>query len=204
MLDRGLYKDNHWGLPDLPIKFAGQDRHRASCKFIFKYSQSLIMRQDSRLDNGTYKGYRVYVKLIRKGNRKYQPRRMGGPREVYEFFKPLESMDREVFYTLHLDSSNQIIACEEVSKGSLGGSIVHPREVYKAAILSSAASIIVAHNHPSGDIKPSAEDHSIEKRLYEAGELLGIPLTDSLIIGRGQYYSMKENGDNVDIEIGEQ
>lgn len=97
-----------------------------------------------------------------------------------------------MFYALHLDTKNQIVSCEEVSKGSITGSMAAPREVYKAAILSSAAFIIIAHNHPSGNPNPSVDDIRIADRLYKAGEILGIPLSDSVIIGNEEYYSMKE------------
>ena len=82
-----------------------------------------------------------------------------------------------------------------VSKGTASASLVHPREVYKAAILSSAATIIVCHNHPSGNPSPSVEDRDLTRRLYEAGNLLGIPLLDSVIVGHGRYHSMKDEGE---------
>lgn len=84
------------------------------------------------------------------------------------------------------------VSCEEVSRGTLSTSLVHPREVYKGAILSSAAAIITAHNHPSGDPEPSREDLEVAKRLYAAGELLGIPMLDFVVIGKGRYYSDRE------------
>jgi DNA repair protein RadC len=135
------------------------------------------------------------VRLVREGRKRYLPRRLSGPRDVYEFLKDLESLDREVFYSIHLDGKNQVVSCEEVSKGTLTCSLVSPREVYKGAILSSASSIIIAHNHPSGDPRPSGEDAGITFRLYEAGEILGIPLIDSFIIGDGEYHSMAESGE---------
>ena len=150
--------------------------------------------EDSKFVGGAYHGYRVSVRLIREGAEQYRPYRITGPTEVYDFFKELSAMDRETFYCVHLDQRNQVISCEEVSRGSLSASIVHPREVYKGAILSSAASIIVVHNHPSGDPTPSAEDHGIVDRLVSAGELLGIPLLDSIIIGtEGRYCSIQEH-----------
>jgi len=83
-----------------------------------------------------------------------------------------------------------------VSIGSLDASIVHPREVYKVAILANSSSIIVCHNHPSGDPTPSREDINVTKMLKEAGELLGIPVLDHIIVGsEGAYYSLKERGD---------
>lgn len=112
------------------------------------------------------------------------------------FLGYLEDLDREVFCCLHLDSRNQLVPCEEVSRGTASASLVAPREVYKAAILSSAQSIIVAHNHPSGDPTPSQDDREIIDRLYKASELLGISQVDSIIIGNGSYYSMREEGES--------
>jgi DNA repair protein RadC len=88
-----------------------------------------------------------------------------------------------------------VLSCEEVHRGTLDASLVHPREVYKAAILANAANIIVAHNHPSGDPTPSPQDYAVTERLVRAGEILGIPLLDSLVIGRGVYYSMRDHGE---------
>lgn len=82
-----------------------------------------------------------------------------------------------------------------MGRGILTSTLVHPREVFKGAILSSANAIIVAHNHPSGDPTPSAEDSSLLRRLYSSGELLGIPVLDSVIIGSGRYYSAREAGE---------
>lgn len=79
-----------------------------------------------------------------------------------------------------------------VSKGNLNSSIVHPREIFKRAVLNNAASIICMHNHPSGDPTPSQNDIDITKRIDEAGELMGIPLLDHVIIGDGTYISLKE------------
>ena len=149
----------------------------------------------SRFDDGDYRGYRVSLRLIRDEERNYQPRALNCSRDVYEFFKDIEDLDRESFYCAHLDQKNQVISCEEVSKGCLSSTLVHPREVYKSAIMSSAASIIVAHNHVSGEPSPSAEDRDIVRRLGNAGRILGIPLLDSVIIGHGRYYSMKDVGE---------
>lgn len=103
--------------------------------------------------------------------------------------------DREVFLVFHLDNKNRVISAEAVSTGSLTMTLVHPREVFKAAILSNAASIIVAHNHPSGDPTPSREDRDITERLKSAGALLGIPLVDHVVIGANDTYrSFAESG----------
>lgn len=103
--------------------------------------------------------------------------------------------DRETFVALLLNTKNRIIKKEVVSFGSLNANIVHPREVYKEAILNGAARIAVAHNHPSGDPYPSNEDLELTKKLYEVGEVIGIPLIDHVIVGEdGQFYSFKERG----------
>jgi DNA repair protein RadC len=101
---------------------------------------------------------------------------------------------KEMFMTLHLDGKNRIIAMDLVSIGSLNQSIVHPREVFKTALLSNAAAIICVHQHPSGDPTPSSEDISITRRLKEAGEIIGIRILDHCIIGDGEYLSFVERG----------
>jgi DNA repair protein RadC len=117
------------------------------------------------------------------------------PNEAAELIRPdLENSDREKFVTIMLDSKNRAIAANVVSIGTLNASLVHPREVFKAAILSNAASIILAHNHPSGEPGPSIEDIDLTKRLVEAGDILGIPVRDHIIIGSGgSYKSFLEN-----------
>ena len=107
----------------------------------------------------------------------------------------LADVDREHFIILLLDQKNQVIGINTVSMGSLTASIVHPREVFKPAILSNAASLICGHNHPSGDCQPSREDRALTKRLVEAGQLLGIPVVDHIIIGgEGRYFSFADEG----------
>ena len=95
---------------------------------------------------------------------------------------------------LYLDRKGGIIIDEDVSKGSLHSAIVHPREVFKTAIKRSAASIILVHNHPSGDPNPSTEDIEITRRLMEAGNLIGIEVLDHIIIGEHKYCSLKSLG----------
>ncbi len=99
--------------------------------------------------------------------------------------------DREYFRVLYLDRKNGLITMENISIGGLHSSIVHPREVFKTAVKKSAASIILVHNHPSGDPSPSPEDIEITKRLKDAGELMGIKLIDHIIIGDNCYASFK-------------
>lgn len=101
-------------------------------------------------------------------------------------------LKKEFFKIVLLDTKNQVIAIENISVGSLNASIVHPREVFNIAIKRSSASIILVHNHPSGDPNPSGEDLKVTKRLVECGNIIGIRVLDHLIIGDGQFVSLKE------------
>jgi DNA repair protein RadC len=106
----------------------------------------------------------------------------------------LAGADREYCLVLLLDRKNRLIGMNTVSVGSLTAAVVHPREVFKPAILANAAAILVAHNHPSGDPQPSQEDRTLTTRLADAGKVLGIELLDHLILGDARYYSFKEAG----------
>jgi len=120
--------------------------------------------------------------------------RYTSPSQVSDTFQFLMKETKEMFITLHLDGKNRIIAMDVVSIGSLNQSIVHPRSVFMTACLSSAAAIILVHNHPTGDPSPSPEDISITRRLREAGEIMGISILDHIIIGNGEYLSFSERG----------
>ena len=114
-------------------------------------------------------------------------------KDVFEYAsRRLPDNYKEHFMVLHLDSKNRIIKDEIISTGILNASLVHPREVFKPAIKESANSIILVHNHPSGDPTPSEEDKKITKILFDAGELLDIKLLDHVIVG-DTYYSFKED-----------
>ncbi len=106
----------------------------------------------------------------------------------------LRYLQKEHFVVLFLNTKNHVIAKETLSMGSLNASIVHPREVYRSAVKRGSASIICAHNHPSGDPTPSREDLALTHRLIEAGNIIGIDLLDHLIIGDGVFVSLKEQG----------
>ena len=103
----------------------------------------------------------------------------------------LRGKKKEHFYVLCLDTRNRVSNKRQVSIGNLDSSIVHPREVFKDAISSLAASVIFVHNHPSGDLEPSSEDVNLTRRLVEAGELLGIPVLDHIIVSDKGYTSLK-------------
>lgn len=115
--------------------------------------------------------------------------------DVYRLVRgDMESLDREHFCILMLNARNQVLRREVVSIGCLDSAIVHPREIFKNCIKRSAASVILVHNHPSGDPTPSGEDLEITRRLSEGGKLLGITVLDHVIIGKGRYSSLRESG----------
>src|SRR5215212_7501665 len=105
----------------------------------------------------------------------------------------IANLDRENFVVVLLNTKNEVIETPLVSVGTLSASLVHPREVFKPAVRASAASVILAHNHPSGKAEPSQEDREVTRRLGEAAEVLGIEMLDHVIVGDG-YFSMKEHG----------
>ena len=117
------------------------------------------------------------------------------PGDVHRLFgERLRHLDREHFLAVLLDTKNRILASELISIGSLDASLVHPRELFKAAVRHSASAVILVHNHPSGDPSPSSADLSCTRRLAEAGRLLGIEVLDHVIIGDGEYVSFRERG----------
>lgn len=137
----------------------------------------------------------VQIKLIREKTMNYQNRKIRSPQDAYELLSSfLGQVDREHFLLLCLDTKNQPTCIQTVHIGSLNSSIVHPREVFKSAILSNSASIIVGHNHPSNITTPSTEDIEVTKRLKEAGSILGIDLVDHLILCEDSFLSLKERG----------
>jgi len=114
------------------------------------------------------------------------------PKDIIEAMKSFALSDREVFMGLYLNSRNQVIAHHVISIGSTSAALVHPREVFKLAIMKNACSVIVAHNHPSGGLDPSDADIKMTQRLTSAGKILGIELRDHIIITpTGQSFSIK-------------
>lgn len=138
----------------------------------------------------------VSIKMVREGSILYDVRKISSPSDAVDLGRRfLEEADREQLIVCCLDTKNQPLSVNVASVGSLNSSIVHPREVFKIAVLSNAASIIVFHNHPSGDTSPSSEDVNITERLKEAGKIIGIELVDHIIIGsEGKFCSLKEKG----------
>ena len=116
------------------------------------------------------------------------------PEEVWKELKDIRDNKKEHFIIFYLDTRNQEIKREIISIGSLNGSLVHPREVFEPAIKHLAAQVILAHNHPSGSLEPSEDDLQVNKRLVEAGKILGIEVIDHIIVTKNGYLSFKEKG----------
>jgi DNA repair protein RadC len=118
-----------------------------------------------------------------------------GPQDVFEFMRPFaEQETSESFWALPLDTQHQCRAPHTITRGILNASLVHPREVFRAMIMANAASVILCHNHPSGDPTPSADDRRVTSQLVAAGRLLDIPVHDHVILGEGRYVSFAEAG----------
>ena len=121
--------------------------------------------------------------------------RVGSPRDVYRRFElRLRDLRQEEFHVLLLNTQNAIIADVMITRGILDASVVHPREVFAPALAEAAAALILVHNHPSGDPTPSPADRDVTRQLVEAGELLGIPVRDHVVIGNGRYTSFLDLG----------
>ncbi len=138
------------------------------------------------------------VVLVKEKVGRYElPRKIGSPEDAYRAVTTLTNVQeeaQEVFGILILNTKHKIVAAHEVFRGILNSSLVHPREVFKPAVLHNAAAIICFHNHPSGDTEPSREDIKITKQLVEAGKIMGIQILDHIIVGDDRYISLKERG----------
>jgi len=129
--------------------------------------------------------------MVRERVIEYENGQISCPDDLADLgFKLLDRADREVTLVVCLNAKHHVNAVHVVSMGSLTASLVHPREVYKPAILSNSAAIALVHNHPSGNTEPSREDIELTRLLIEAGKVLGIPLVDHVIVGDGAFCSL--------------
>lgn len=138
----------------------------------------------------------VNIRLVKEPSL-YSTTPIKAPEDVLKVIgKEMAEYDREVFGVLNLATDGKVINFNIVSMGTLSVSVISPREVFKSSILANATNIIAVHNHPSGNIKPSKDDMKITTQLSEAGNLLGIPLLDHIIIGgtTGEQFSFHDNG----------
>lgn len=150
-------------------------------------------REFLRMKNNKKNVQVVSLKMVKEKSVQYENTTVKSPTDAYNIFNEfIGSADREHFVVGCVNTKNEIIALNTVSIGTLNQTLVSPREVFKVALLSNAASIIVAHNHPSGNASPSQEDIAVTKRLQEVGELLGVELLDHIIVGDNTYTSLKE------------
>ena len=137
------------------------------------------------------------LKMIKEDSVPYEAPVIKSPAEVYRAAKQLLALHEEPeehFCIFCLNTKNKIVGVHTISIGSVNATIVHPREVFKAAMLNNAAAIICIHNHPSGDPEPSRVDIESTHRLVDAGNILGIDVLDHIIIGDGKYISLQELG----------
>ena len=143
----------------------------------------------------SYRLPRYRVALVREGSCLSEQKTIRSPDDVFAIISlDYENAVVETAMMLALDTKNKVIGVFNISTGSLNASIIHPRDVFQRAILSNAASVILVHNHPSGDPTPSSEDLELTKKLAAAGKMLDIDVLDHVVIGAGRYVSLKENG----------
>jgi DNA repair protein RadC len=137
-----------------------------------------------------------FVRLVREpGTEVQSAARIKGPGDIHRLLaERVARLEVEAFYVVALGSQSQVRAIHEVTRGILNSSLVHPREVYRAAILAGAAGIILVHNHPSGDPTPSADDRAVTRQLVDAGRLLDVPCYDHVILAADRYVSFAEAG----------
>jgi DNA repair protein RadC len=159
-----------------------------------KTGQKKAKKIDSYFDGEKYRGYSVKTLMIRENAEKYNPIKADNAAIVYQMFKELENLDQERFYSVVLDGNNNVLAVHLISQGTINQSLVHPREVFKTAILCSGAGLILVHNHPSGEVEPSTQDIVITQWLLKASEIMGIEIIDHIIIGYQKYCSLKSKG----------
>ncbi|MRH42974.1 DNA repair protein RadC [Aquibacillus halophilus] len=173
---------------------------------ILMHFEGLNLLRDSTIEEltaikgiGTVKGVLILAAIeLGKRMHKYKPQEryvIRSPEDGADYvMEEMRNLKQEHFVCLFLNTKNQIVHRQTIFIGSLNASIVHPREVFREAVKRSAASIICAHNHPSGDPSPSQEDIHVTKRLSECGKIIGIELLDHLVIGDHKFVSLKEKG----------
>ncbi|MDZ4834776.1 MAG: JAB domain-containing protein [Candidatus Melainabacteria bacterium] len=154
-------------------------------------------KKKTLIDQMDYKLPKLRLCLVREGTSSRQATiAIRTPRDAIKYLEPLSMACEEHFVSLHLNAKHEVIGLHEVSHGTLSASLVHPREVFKAALMANSYAILVCHNHPSGsEVKPSLEDMDTTRQLVEAGRFIGVNVIDHLIIGPGSlddWYSLRE------------
>jgi len=139
---------------------------------------------------------RYSIRLVKESEIFYEHKRINGAKMVYDLLYTIGLHEKagEEFHSFYVNTKNEIIGMEMISKGTLNASLVHPREVFKGALLANANALILAHNHPSGDVEPSSADKQVTQRLVDAGMLLDVKILDHVVIGsKGGYFSFSES-----------
>lgn len=153
-------------------------------------------RAQTLVNRGGGRGREAALEEYAKRRRGFDPRALVDGARAAAGLVPakIRSARKEHFLVLCLNARRQLLGLETVSVGTLSASLVHPREVFAPAIAQGAAAVVAVHNHPSGDTSPSLEDRETTRRLRRAGELLGIPLTDHIIVSESSFFSFQESG----------
>jgi len=196
------YGEQHTTLADTLALIIGKSADSESCHLLSSLSvrELLVLTQEEIKAMGFSKSMaeRLYACILfaKKLNDMSLPEMttIRSPEDAAKYLMYTKHYEQEVFTVLTLDTKNQITGKSEMFRGSLNASIVHPREVMRFALQKGAAGIIVSHNHPSGQSQPSREDVEISKRLTETGKIVGISVLDHIIIGDGNFTSLKEKG----------
>lgn len=196
LLRTGTHEMNVQALAQYLLTYAYQNQESKQTSLLSLHELSFDQLQKIK-GIGRIKSLQIKAVLElskRMAEEKYQiGEQVASPQTLSSYFmERLRHEKSECFIVTFLDTKCKMLGYEMISKGSLTASIVHPREVYKAAIQKSAHSIVVLHNHPSGDPSPSQEDIKMTQRLKSAGEMIGIPLIDHIIIGDKSYKSLRE------------
>lgn len=160
-------------------------------KTVKELREQYLLLNLSNLQNAKLKA--LFEVSYRIENQPYNVKKISSPNDILEHTKEMKHLQKEEFRILLLNTKNHIIKASTISIGTLNASLVHPREVFKEAVLSCANSIILVHNHPSGDSYPSQEDILLTDRLVEVGKMMGIQILDHVIVAN-DYYSFKEQG----------
>jgi len=179
----------------------GQNVLEMSKKILRKFPQKTLAEADLKelqeiFGLGETKAVEIMAcfELSRRLLKDKQTEILLSPRDVWENLHDIRDNKKEHFIVFYLDARNQKIQREIISIGILNANLIHPREVFEPAILHTAAQILIAHNHPSGEIKPSDDDIAVTKRLVEAGKILGIEIVDHVIVSQNSFLSLKCEG----------
>jgi len=179
---------------DSPNEKASFSRFRFAGVKSNRFSETQIIKDEMKQKEEIKSVSIIKIKMIKEGSIPYGEEQIINSRAAAKIARSfLGDTDREHVLVLILDQKNRVNGINLVSTGSLSSAILHPREVFKPAILGNAARIAIIHNHVSGDIQPSQEDVKITERLREAGEILGIHVLDHIILGDGKHFSFLEN-----------